>query len=167
MIVDLSLSFGHSVSNGISNKLASVSCSSCGHLSHTHLWMTLCSGGSCTLGSWWRWTWSRPTTPSAPSLSRDFMGEKCICGSSSASWAKIRAEKFHCGTDMIAWVLHRAGLQDQGTTSMILISRPPPPPPPHPHGYWRSCQAPVSCSVSYRGGTLGYPPQTYFFTQTF
>ena len=41
------------------------------------------------------------------------MGEKCICGSSSASWAKIRAEKFHCGADMIAWVLHRAGLQDQ------------------------------------------------------
>ena len=40
MIVDLSLPFGHSVSNGISNKLASVSCSSRGHLSHTHLWMT-------------------------------------------------------------------------------------------------------------------------------
>ena len=42
------------------------------------------------------------------------------------------------------------------------FSAPPPPP-----GYWRSCQAPVSCSVSYRGGALGYPPQTHFFTQTF
>ena len=37
--MDLSLPFGHSVSNGISNKLASVPCSSRGHLSHTHLWI--------------------------------------------------------------------------------------------------------------------------------
>ena len=110
---------------------------------------------------------SRPTTPSAhstPTLSGDFMGEKCICGSSSAIWAKIRAEKFHCGADMIAWVLHRAGIQDQSHYFNDFLFSPPPPPPPATDVAAR----PLSVAVFHTGGgNPGISPQTNFFTQTF
>ena len=59
-------------------------------------------------------------------LSGDFMGEKCICGSSSAIWVKIRTENFHCGCRYDFWAFHRAGIQDQSrATDDFLFSGPP------------------------------------------